>query len=59
MGEHLLKVVIHSLKLFLEFEHTYRKGRVFIEDEREVVENTLDLFVRIQKRTVGPFGEDS
>lgn len=57
MPSYLLSTCIYALKAFLAFEREHRKGRVFIEDEREVVETCLDLLTRIQQRTVGPFGE--
>lgn len=58
MAESILKCAIYALKALLEFEHTFRKGRVFEEDEKELLVHALDLLNRLLTRTVGPFGED-
>lgn len=58
MAELILNTAIYALKAFLVFEREVRKGRIFEEDEREVLTGCLDLLNRIKTRTVGVFGED-
>lgn len=55
MGEYLLKTCIFSLKAFLCYMREHRK-RVLFEDEDFILETCVDMLIRIQTRTVGPFG---
>jgi len=58
MPNFLINTCINALKCLLAFERQYMKGKVFIEDEKWILDQCVDLLVRIRDRSVGPFHEE-